>query len=303
MDIDASGPQQTGDSQAELPDAVDLARQARAPLLVASDIDGTFVTSAERVTPRLTSAIHRMVRAGTSLVLATGRPARWTLPVIRQLPVRPLCVCTNGSVIFDSAKEEVLTAHEIPPEHVADMVQRVVDGVASDPRGIHVGFGVERIGADLYSEKDQFLSEPNFDQVWESQDFSLVSVEELVAEPAVKLLLRSSEATSEELYQLVAPMIPVDKGHVTYSFSGGLLEIAAPGVNKAGGLAEVADLLGVDASETVAFGDMPNDMEMLEWARMGVAMGNAHPLLRGVTKAVTTSNDEDGVARVIDAWF
>lgn len=303
MDIDASGPQQTGDSQAELPDAVDLARQARAPLLVASDIDGTFVTSAERVTPRLTSAIHRMVRAGTSLVLATGRPARWTLPVIRQLPVRPLCVCTNGSVIFDSAKEEVLTAHEIPPEHVADMVQRVVDGVASDPRGIHVGFGVERIGADLYSEKDQFLIEPNFDHVWESQDFSLVSVEELVAEPAVKLLLRSSEATSEELYQLVAPMIPVDKGHVTYSFSGGLLEIAAPGANKAGGLAEVADLLGVDASETVAFGDMPNDMEMLEWARMGVAMGNAHPLLRGVTKAVTTSNDEDGVARVIDAWF
>ena len=303
MDIDASGPQQTGDSQAELPDAVDLARQARAPLLVASDIDGTFVTSAERVTPRLTSAIHRMVRAGTSLVLATGRPARWTLPVIRQLPVRPLCVCTNGSVIFDSAKEEVLTAHEIPPEHVADMVQRVVDGVASDPRGIHVGFGVERIGADLYTEKDQFLIEPNFDHVWESQDFSLVSVEELVAEPAVKLLLRSSEATSEELYQLVAPMIPVDKGHVTYSFSGGLLEIAAPGVNKAGGLAEVADLLGVDASETVAFGDMPNDMEMLEWARMGVAMGNAHPLLRGVTKAVTTSNDEDGVARVIDAWF
>lgn len=74
-------------------------------------------------------------------------------------------------------------------------------------------------------------------------------------------------------------------------------------MNKAGGLAEVADLLGVDASETVAFGDMPNDMEMLEWARMGVAMGNAHPLLRGVTKAVTTSNDEDGVARVIDAWF
>ncbi|MDU7503823.1 MAG: HAD hydrolase family protein, partial [Corynebacterium kroppenstedtii] len=216
---------------------------------------------------------------------------------------RPLCVCTNGSVIFDSAREEVLTAHEIPLEHVADMVRRVMDGVASDPREIHVGFGVERVGTDLYSEKDQFLIEPNFDHVWESQGFSLVSVEELVAEPAVKLLLRSPEVTSEELYQLVAPMIPIDKGHVTYSFSGGLLEIAAPGVNKAGGLAEVADLLGVDAGETVAFGDMPNDTEMLQWARMGVAMGNAHPMLLGVAKAVTTSNDEDGVARVIDAWF
>jgi len=292
-----------GDSRVGLPDAVDLARRAPAPLLVASDIDGTFVTSAERVTPRLTAAIHRMVGAGTSLALATGRPARWTLPVISQLPVRPLCVCTNGSVIFDSARGEVLSAHEIPPDHVADMVRRVVESLASDPQGIHVGFGVERVGADLYSEKDQFLIEPNFDHVWESQGFSLVSIQELVAEPAVKLLLRSPEATSEQLYQRVAPMIPVDKGHVTYSFSGGLLEIAAPGVTKAGGLADVADLLGVDAAETVAFGDMPNDTEMLEWARMGVAMGNAHPLLRGVAKAVTTSNDENGVARVIDAWF
>lgn len=303
MNIDASGPQHTGGPRAGLPDAVDLAGRDPAPLLVASDIDGTLVTSAERVTPRLASAIHRMVRAGTSLVLATGRPARWTLPVIAQLPVRPLCVCTNGSVIFDSARGEVLNAHEIPPKHLADMVRRVVEGLASDPRGIHVGFGVERVGTDLYSEKDQFLIEPNFDHVWDSQGFSLVSIEELVAEPAVKLLLRSPEATSEELYQLVAPNIPVDKGHVTYSFSGGLLEIAAPGVTKAGGLAEVAELLGVDAGETVAFGDMPNDTEMLEWVRTGVAMGNAHPLLSGVAKAVTTSNDDDGVARVIDAWF
>ena len=98
-------------------------------------------------------------------------------------------------------------------------------------------------------------------------------------------------------------MIPAELGHVTYSFSGGLLEISAPGVTKARGLASLAELLGVAPHETVAFGDMPNDTEMLQWAQMGVAMGNGHPVLHEIAQAVTTSNDDDGVARVLDVWF
>ncbi|MEJ4113546.1 HAD family hydrolase [Corynebacterium kroppenstedtii] len=290
-----------------------------APRLVASDIDGTFITSAERVTPRLISAIQRMTHTETPLVLATGRPARWTLPVIRQLPISPLCVCTNGSVIFDSARGKVLSAHELSPEDLTDLMQRALEGLTmssetatrttgSTPtspqmREIRVGFGVERVGPNVYSEKEQFLIEPNFDHVWESQDVSVVTPEKLVAVPAVKLLIRSVDATSEELYRRIAPMIPAELGHVTYSFSGGLLEISAPGVTKARGLASLAELLGVAPHETVAFGDMPNDTEMLQWAQMGVAMGNGHPVLHEIAQAVTTSNDDDGVARVLDVWF
>ena len=70
-----------------------------------------------------------------------------------------------------------------------------------------------------------------------------------------------------------------------------------------GGLAEVARDLEVDAADVVAFGDMPNDLEMLVWAGHGVAMGNAHPALLDVADEVTASHADDGLAVVLERWF
>ena len=75
------------------------------------------------------------------------------------------------------------------------------------------------------------------------------------------------------------------------------------GVTKAHGLAEVASRFGVAAADVVAFGDMPNDLEMLRWAGHGVAMGNAHPELQAAADEVTAHHDEDGVALVLERWF
>ena len=80
-------------------------------------------------------------------------------------------------------------------------------------------------------------------------------------------------------------------------------DLAAPGVTKATGLAEVAARLGVAAADVIAFGDMPNDLEMLRWAGHGVAMGNAHPVLLEVADEVTASNADDGLALVLERWF
>ena len=74
------------------------------------------------------------------------------------------------------------------------------------------------------------------------------------------------------------------------------MEISAAGVTKASGLAWVAARLGIDAADTVAFGDMPNDVPMLAWAGRAVAMGNAHPAVKEIADEVTGGNDEDGVA-------
>ena len=72
-----------------------------APRLIISDIDGTFITSAGRVTQRLRGAIVRAVESGAHFGLATGRPHRWLLPVLEQLPLAPVCVCANGAVVYD----------------------------------------------------------------------------------------------------------------------------------------------------------------------------------------------------------
>jgi hydroxymethylpyrimidine pyrophosphatase-like HAD family hydrolase len=79
-----------------------------------------------------------------------------------------------------------------------------------------------------------------------------------------------------------------------------VVEIMAPGVSKAAGVARLADALGADLSAVVAFGDMPNDVPLLEQAGLGVAVENAHRQVRAAADEVTASNDEDGVALVLE---
>jgi hydroxymethylpyrimidine pyrophosphatase-like HAD family hydrolase len=78
------------------------------------------------------------------------------------------------------------------------------------------------------------------------------------------------------------------------------VEIAAAGVSKAAALAELCEELGVMPAEVVAFGDYPNDLPMLEWAGHAVAVANAHPEVLAAVTEVTASNDDDGVAVVLD---
>jgi hydroxymethylpyrimidine pyrophosphatase-like HAD family hydrolase len=92
-------------------------------------------------------------------------------------------------------------------------------------------------------------------------------------------------------------------GDITYSTNDGLVEISPVGISKAIGLQEIARPLEIAAQDTVAFGDMPNDVPMLVWAGHGVAMGNAHPEAVEAANEVTASNDDDGLARVLERWL
>jgi hydroxymethylpyrimidine pyrophosphatase-like HAD family hydrolase len=92
-------------------------------------------------------------------------------------------------------------------------------------------------------------------------------------------------------------------GDITYSTNDGLVEISAIGISKAIGLQEVARPLEISAQDIVAFGDMPNDVPMLLWAGHGVAMGNAHPDAIEAANEVAESNNDDGLARVLERWW
>jgi len=120
--------------------------------------------------------------------------------------------------------------------------------------------------------------------------------------PAIKLLARDPDQTSEAMVAALAPFVG-ETIDLTFSTSNGLVEAAPHGVSKATGLAEFADELGIGAEEGIAFGDMPNDVAMLSWAGHGVAMGNAHPKVLAAADEVTASNVDDGVALVLERWF
>ncbi|MET0190970.1 MAG: HAD family hydrolase [Pseudonocardia sediminis] len=280
------------------PDAPEAPHHTGAPRLVATDVDGTLLDDDHTISERTISAISRAVAAGAGFVLVTGRPPRWIPPIVARLPeglVR-LCVCANGAVLYDAIDDAVLGAHTLDP----DAVRTVAATAAQLFPGC--GLGVERVGNAETGGVDEFLAEPAYVHAWGESDAGPATRDELLARPVTKLLIRATEMSSDQMRDRLAPRVE-GLCDLTFSHPGGLIEAAAPGVTKATGLAEVAAMAGVDAADVVAFGDMPNDREMLRWAGRGVAMGNAHPELLGLADEVTAPNTRHGLAEVLERWF
>ena len=267
------------------------------PTLIATDVDGTLLDADEHVTARTRAAVHAAVDAGTHFVLATGRPPRWVPPVVEELGFAPMAVCANGAVIYDSATDRIVSARTLSAElltTLADIATRVIPGA---------GLAVERVGRSAHdAATPQFVSSPGYEHAWLNPDNTEVSLEDLLSAPAVKLLIRKAGARSADMAAALAPHIGIE-GDLTYSTNNGLIEVMPIGISKASGIEEVARPLGIAAEDAVTFGDMPNDVPMLRWAGLGVAMGNAHPDALAAANEITTTNADDGVARGLERWW
>ncbi len=267
------------------------------PALIATDVDGTLLDNSERVTPRTAAVIRAAVEAGTRFVLATGRPPRWVPPIVEELGFAPMSVCANGAVIYDPETDRIVSARTLSVQQLAALAEtaaRVIPGA---------GLAVERVGRSAHdAATPQFVSSPGYEHAWLNPDNTEVSLEDLLSAPAVKLLIRKAGARSGDMAAALAPHMGSD-ADLTYSTNNGLIEVLPHGLSKATGIAEIAGPLGIDASDIVAFGDMPNDIPMLRWAGHGIAMGNAHPDALAAADEVTTPNSDDGLARVLERWW
>lgn len=266
------------------------------PGLVASDIDGTLLGVDERVSPRTARSVAAVVAAEVPFVLVTGRPPRWVGPVAQDAGLSGFAVCANGAVLYDIAADEVVWRRDIDPVRLGDLagvVDRALPGCT---------FAAERVGRSSSDDVAPFVAEASYLHPWPNTDHSRVAWSEVVARPAVKLLVRHSKMTSAAMAEGVLALLG-DEFSVTFSSNSGLVEIAEKGVTKATGLADVVERLDVPQDRVIAFGDMPNDVEMLRWAGHGVAMGNAHPEVREAADEITATHAEDGVAQVLERWF
>jgi Cof subfamily protein (haloacid dehalogenase superfamily) len=265
--------------------------------MIATDVDGTLLDADELVTPRTRAAVRAAVDAGTQFVLATGRPPRWIAPVVDALGFAPMAVCANGAVLYDPTTDRILSARTLSSELLAELAEvatRIIPGA---------GLAVERVGHSAHdTATPQFVSSPGYEHAWLNPDNTEVSVEDLLSAPAVKLLIRKAGARSADMAAALAKHIGIE-ADLTYSTNNGLIEVVPLGVSKATGVEEVARPLGITAEDIVAFGDMPNDVPMLRWAGLGVAMGNAHPEAIEAADEVTAPNTDDGLARVLERWW
>ena len=264
-------------------------RAGTPPRLVASDLDGTLVRSDSSVSPRTRDVLARVEDAGALFVMVTGRPPRWMAQVADQTGHRGLAVCANGALVYDLHTEQVVRDFSIDGRTALQLVERLraqVPGIA---------FAVER-GLDGFGHESAYVPR------WDNGEVRVAPVEELVESGVVKLLARVEGTGSDELLAQSRTVLG-ELAECTHSSPDGLVEISAAGVSKASGLAALAEQWGVAPDDVIAFGDMPNDLPMLAWAGRSVGMGNAHPEVLAAVDEVTVSNDDDGVARVLERWF
>jgi Cof subfamily protein (haloacid dehalogenase superfamily) len=259
--------------------------------LIATDLDGTLLRDDKTIGRAEVAALRGAADAGVILVAATGRQPG-TVPVdLAHCGVRYL-VAANGAIGVDHSSGDILFETEIDAASVAAIaavVRRVLpEGRLSAARDHGRHYVVEPGYAELVPQ-----SEPV-----PSGYLSLGTAEDVTSGPTLKLTVRHPELSAEEMLEIVAAAAP---GNCQLTTSGApFLEIGGAGVNKATGLARLGEVLGVDASEVVAFGDAGNDVEMLVWAGYGVAMGNATDAAKSVADHVTGTNNAGGLAAVVE---
>lgn len=261
-----------------------------APQLVALDLDGTLLTSRGEIGPRTRRALQGLRARGTELLICTGRPHRTALPVLSQLELSGMAALSNGALLYDVGAARVIRHFAIGREALlsalaamrqcfpgATAAVETVEGWFTEP-----AYHAQRV---LQSE---LATEPS----------GIGDLAEVIEGPVIKLLFRHPELSAPALATALAGL-PL---HPTWAFMH-LLEVSAAGVNKASALRWLAGELGIPPEAVVAFGDQNNDKEMLSWAGLGVAMGNAAAETRAAADLVTASNDEEGIALVLERWL
>lgn len=270
------------------------------PRLIVSDLDGTFLDPIGRVTPLNRDAVARAVDAGIGFLLATGRPPRWLGPV-KDLPVgHPLVISSNGALLWDVAEERALLSHPLDAQVAIDAMDTIRAALPEVAFGAEHGmrFGYEP-AYDLFEEG---LNGPGFYRATGA---------DLLADPVVKLLVQHPAMPSEPLAREVKDIIgdALTVTHSSFHSTIGLLELSAPGVTKATLVEEWCHREGIDAADVAAFGDMPNDMEMLRWVGQPHIMTPAHPSLDGIVGCTGRpavrigSNADSAVGTRILTWL
>jgi len=259
------------------------------PHLVALDIDGTTVNHEGELSPAVRDVVRAVADAGHHVTIATGRAIVGTLPVLDRLGLTTgYAVCANGAVTlrldprFDVGYE-VLEAVTFDPAPALRVLREHFPSALVAVEELGVGFKVSAPFPD-----GELGGTPR-----------VVPFDELMETPVTRVTLRDPTSTSEEF---LARTEHIGLRGVEYAVGwSAWLDITPEGVSKGAALESVRRRLGVEPMHTIAVGDQRNDLEMLQWAAWGVAMGNAPDEVKAVADEVAGDVDDDGLVPVLRA--
>jgi Cof subfamily protein (haloacid dehalogenase superfamily) len=266
--------------------------------LIALDLDGTTVETGREPSPQVLRALAQAQACGVRVVLATGRAFDSAREYAAALAVKGPLVCLQGALVREQADgAETLLADCLPEEPLRDVIE----------------FAGERdLEFTLYTEDAIFVSRMvssrDYYDLWFSLPVhrvpDLAKAASTLYEDGVPLVKGLFIGQPAGLGSLEADLIARLQGRLEVTRShANFLEVLAPGVSKARAVAFLAERYEIARHETIAVGDSENDISMIRWAGLGVAMANARPDVRASADWIAPSVSDDGVADVIDRFI
>lgn len=255
--------------------------------LVATDLDGTLLRGDHSVSARTRDALAAATAAGAAHIIVTGRAVPWTRSILDDLGYDGLAVCGQGAQVYHAGEHRLLTSVTLDRQVAVLALSKIEAEVGP------LAIAVSRDGLD-----GDVLIGPGYRVQGPLPSLFLDDPAEMWTAPINKVYIQHPELSDDALAKVAEETVG---GMVAVVMAGpGIVELLPLGLSKATGLSLAARRLGVTAADTIAFGDMPNDIPMFGWARHGVAMANAHERLKAVADETTSSNDDDGIAVVLE---
>jgi len=259
--------------------------------LLVTDLDGTLVTSTREITPRTLAAVRGAQQQGVRVCLATGRMWSSAEPHVRRLGADPPAILYNGGLVYDFSTGTVLYRLPLAYEHARAVLEMLREFPSVLP---HV-----YLDDRVYAAGPSELTE----QYRRRNGLEVELVGDLVAflrpDPMKILIIGAPNDLLAVSAQIRARAMPV---HAVFS-EPTFLEILPQNSSKGTALEFLAPQLGVALAAVIAVGDNLNDLEMIRTAGLGVAMGNAPAEVKSHADYVTASNNDEGLAIVIERFI
>lgn len=268
--------------------------------LLALDIDGTLLNSKQELTPSTIAAIQLAIRNDIKVCLVSGRRPRSIVPYVKTLGlVHPLVAC-NGGVVADPLtlkplqavtipRDDVLAIlHELEKEHICTFAYRS----SATPPDVYYSLDSTWKHTQNYIEYEQSLG----------NTLRLPTLSKHMTFDPMRIMVGDSEERTAQAQKIASPLLDLNRHKSFYSrdYSGTwYYEIYPIEATKSNGLRFLCEYFSIDQSEVVAVGDHFNDLDMIEFAGLGVAMGNAQPGVKEKADLVIGHHDEDGLALFI----
>lgn len=269
------------------------------------DIDGTLCNSEKRITTRTKNVLIKAQEQGVKVILASGRPTRGLYALADELELNKyhgLVVSYNGACVVDIQTGDIHYQKPLSVEQSKRILEHVkkfdVITMLEDDDYICVN--------DVYNNEITIDGNPLNVIAYESRccNYLLKEVSDLadyVSKPQNKIQLAGTDSYLQEVWHEIAEPF---EGEIDSMFTSPFYyEFTARGVNKGEALGTVFEKLDVNVENTISFGDGQNDESIIRLAKVGVAMGNAIDELKEIADRVTLTNDEDGVAVVLEEYI